>query len=232
MPNDSNRPGYHNRHSCIVAKISSLLVSLAQEPSRSREETAQTLEYWIGYVLTEQFTTVDELVEGVSYIAWEGGNPYVVASFLKEFRNVPCRSEHATSFVDQLCQRVLRWFSIAAAEDHYMGWSNSSVASGGGDGFVRAALFVGHLIECSLLSHDLVRRHLIKPLVIHRSHNYYRANAVYQLFVTAGSTLLQGLLGANDVQVSFQILDTSVGLIDGLDKEKLQVRPILRLNAS
>jgi hypothetical protein len=89
MPNDSGRPGYHNRHSCIVAKISSLLASLAQEPSRSREETARTLEYWIGYVLTEQFTTVDELVEGVSYIAWEGGNPYIVASFLKEFRNAP-----------------------------------------------------------------------------------------------------------------------------------------------
>jgi len=89
-----------------------------------------------------------------------------------------------------------------------------SVTSSGGHGFIEAALFMGHLIECGLLNHDLVRLHPIKPLAAH----YYpkpktpaetvRANAICRLFVVAGNTLVQGPLEPEDVRVCFEILGT------------------------
>ena len=48
-----------------------------------------------------------------------------------------------------------------------MSWEGGSVSIGGGENFIRAASFVGHLIECGLLSNELVRRHLVKPLTTH-----------------------------------------------------------------
>ena len=44
--------------------------------------------------------------------------------------------------------------------------------------------------------------------------------AIYQLLVTAGNTLLQGLLGPEDVQACFETLGSGAGF----DAEKLQVR--------
>ena len=209
----SDVPGFHNRKNPISSKIRSLLVSLTKKPSEYDEITPK-IEYWIEYVLREDFITVDELAEGVSYVAWENGGSYEgVARFLKEFQDAPHRSQQARSFITQLCSHVLRWFAIASVEGLSMVWHNGSIASCGGSGFVRAASFVGHLIECSLLSHKLVRRHLIKPLINHddedpkSSWEPSRANAIYQLFITAGNTLLQGLLEAEDVRLGFKILD-------------------------
>jgi hypothetical protein len=105
---------------------------------------------------------------------------------------------------------------------------------------------VGHLIESGLLSHELVRRHLVKPLIVHfyfdhnnarNSGEAVRANAIYSLFIAAGGTLLQGLLKPEDVQVCFEILETriSLGEIEGLETlraAKLNVRCDSCLDAS
>jgi hypothetical protein len=115
------------------------------------------------------------------------------------------------SFVNKLFLHILQWFAIAATEGLSASQDNSTVTSGGREGFARVASFVGHLIKCGLLSHDLMRRHLIKPLIAHHSYNYYRANTIYQLFAAAGKTLLQGLLEPGDVQACFEILDTLTG---------------------
>lgn len=226
----SLEPGYHNRKGHISTKISSLLLSLGNLPSKY-EQIAPRVEYWIEYVLREQFTTVDELVEGVSPVAWRinSSNPNVV-QFLKEFRDAPHRSEQARVFVDELCRYVLRWFAITATEliHNY----SDSIASCGGDGFKRAASFVGQLVKNDLLSHDLARRHLIKPLITHNDDNdgdgdNDRVNAIYELFAAAGSTLLQGLIEPKDVQLSFQIMDKS----SHLDKQKVKVHCTVRIVA-
>ena len=203
----SDGPGYHNRQTALATKICSLLRSLS--PS-TYDEVAPKIEYWIEYVITEQFTTIDDLVERVSSVAWSAGSQSDISRFLKEFRDSPHRSEPMKSFVDQLCTYVLRWFAISAAEDLQTSSDvdDSSVTSGGWSGFTSAASFVGHLIERGLLGHDLVGRHLIKPLITHHSYDHYRARAIYELFVAAGSTLLQGLLEPGDVQVCFERLAT------------------------
>jgi len=234
--------GFHNRRSCISSKVRLLLISLTKQPSDYNKITPK-IEYWIEYVLREQFTTVDELVEDISYMAWDLGGSYSsVARLLKEFHDAPRCSAQARSFVDKLSEHVLRWFAIASAEDHAADYW-SSVASGTADSFVRAASLIGHLIECGLLSHELVRRHLVKPLISHypdRNNTreckaeVVRANAIYQLFNTAGNTLLRGLLEPEDVQVCFETLDThtSSGGIEGLDAGKLRVRYGTRFDAS
>jgi hypothetical protein len=108
--------GYHNRKGPICSKIRSLLLPW-KEPSKY-DQIAPKIEYWIEYVLREDFATVDELVEGVSDVAWDYSGSYAdVGRFLKEFRDAPHRSEQARSFVDQLCSHVLRWFAIASVED-------------------------------------------------------------------------------------------------------------------
>jgi len=219
----ATQPGLHNRRPHIASKIRSLLISLTNTPSKYDEITPK-IEYWIEYVLRERFTTVDELVEGVSYVAWDQGGSYAsVGRFFKEFYDAPHRSEQARSFVDELCEYVLRWFAIAAAEDSYTG-TITSVASGGGSGFARAASFVGYLVEWGLLSHELARQHLIKPLIAHDDNNHNRANATHQLFHTAGNTLLRGLLEPEDVQACFKALDPWIGRIVGLDAVEVQVR--------
>ena len=139
------------------------------------------------------------------------------------------------SFIDALCLRVLRWFAVASADSYGADWCSGSVSRSGGYSFIRAASFVGHLIESGLLRHELVRRHLFKPLTTH----YYnsgdivkqaiRANAIYQLFTVAGDTLLRGLLEPEDVQVCFERLDVRVSFggiagLDALDVGRLNVR--------
>lgn len=90
-------PGFHNRKSHVASKIRSLLISLTKEPSLYDNITPK-IEYWIEYALREGFTTVDELVEGVSFVAWEQGGSYSsVGQFLKEFLDAPHRSEQARS---------------------------------------------------------------------------------------------------------------------------------------
>jgi len=221
----SKQPGFHNRQLHITSKIRTLLIFLTNNPTEY-DKIAPKIEYWIEYVLRERFTTIDELVEGVSYVAWDQGGSYVsVGRFLKEFYDAPHRFERARSFVNRLCEHVLRWFATAAAEDSLSG-NIHSIASGGGSGFMRAASFVGYLIERGLLSHDLVRQHLVKPLISHHDDNNYRINAIYQLFLAAGGTLLRGLLESEDVQVCLEILTTHMaflGRIGGADQGKLQV---------
>jgi hypothetical protein len=247
-------PGYHNRQPVLATKIRRLLRSLS--PS-TYDETAPKIEYWIEYVITEQFTTTDDLVERVSFVAWECDEFRDIARFFKEFRDAPHRSGQMRSFVDELATHVLRWFAIAAADNfasgynshynpnttasssrsnnnHNYGYSHNldvPVTPGGGwIGFPRAASFVGHLIECGLLGHDLVRRHLIKPLIAHHDHDNYRAAAIYNLFVVAGNTLLQGLLEPGDVQACFETLDTYCAGTEGSKAAKLNVRCDSRLN--
>jgi len=227
----STQPGYHHRQKPILSKIDSLLCPL--DPS-TYDEVAPKVEFWIEYALAEQSTTIDELVEKVSPLAWHCVSHPSVMRFLKEFRDAPHHSEQAKSFVDELCLHVLRWFAAASAENlsvnpHSYFW----VPMGGGAGFVRAASFVGYLIEWGLLtSPDLVRRHLVKPLITHHygdSDNVQRsvrAMAIYQLFATARSSLLQGLLEPEDVRACFKILDTTKITLDGIagpDAAKLSV---------
>ena len=222
---------YDNRKGPISSKINSLLIFLTNEPSKY-DETAPKIGYWIEYVLREQFATVDELVEGVSEVAGDGSGSFTsVGRFLKEFHDAPQRSEQARSFVAQLCTYVLRLFAVGCAEDLRMkpGWG-SSILSNWGPGFIRTASFVGYLIKWGLFEHDLVRRHLVKPLTSHQDYppdknsaEAVRANAIYQLFIAAGNTVLQGLLEPEDAQVCFEILDTRREWIKGFESAKLQV---------
>ena len=223
---------FHNCKGPISDKIRYLLTYLTKKPSEYDTITPR-IEYWIEYVLRERFTTVDELVEGVSYVAWEGEGSYAsVGRFLKEFRDAPHRSEQARSFVTQLCSHILRWFAITSVENLAMVSYNGSIANNsGGRGFLRAASFVGHLIEHGLLSQGLLRQHLIKPLINHYDGDprYIQdpvwANAIYQLFIAAGSALFQDLLEPEDVRLSFETLDAQSRLvkIEGYDAARVKV---------
>ena len=220
--------GYHNRQPVLAAKICSLLHSLS--PS-TYDEIAPKIEYWIEYVITEQFTTTDDLVKQLPVAAWDCHESYSFARFFKEFRDAPHRSGRIRSFVDELSAHVLRWFAVAAADSFPSsdfsgsGYWTFITPSSGSMGFLRAASFVGHSIECGLLNHDLVRRHLIKPLVAHHGFNIHRARAIHQLFVVAGNTLLQSLLEPGDVRACFETLDTEASRtgIAGFDTARLNV---------
>ena len=155
-----------------------------------------------------------------------------IARFLKEFRATPHRSEQARSCVDGLCSRVITWFAAASAENlvPWNGHDYADVARYGGSGFVRAASFVGHLIEFGVLDLDLVRRHLVKPLIAHHYTNPddsgrgFRTLAIYQLFLAAGNTLLQGLLEPKDIEACFETFDTKMPSgFTGLNAVKLNV---------
>ena len=230
----SQGAGFDNRRPYIISKIRSLLTSLPKG-SPEYDKAAPDIEFWIEYVLRERFMAVDELVKGISWAAWYQSNYASVARFLKEFRDAPHRSEQARSFVDKLCEHVLRWFSIASVEDPmaYHEYCEEKVTIGGGKGFLWAASFVGHLIESGMLGHELVRRHLVKPLTAHHQggqgdSNVFRVGAIYQLFVAAGNTLLRGLLEPEDVKVCFETLNAQIDPL-GRDlrlhiTERLQVR--------
>ena len=191
----------------------------------------------------EGFTTTTDLADRVSCIAWEDrGSHSDISRFLREFRDAPHRSEQARAFVDELCHFVLRWFSIASAEDVWRNWEEGLVSKRGGPGFMHSASFVGHLIERGLIRPELVRRHIFKPLTAHyyseKNHRRQaiRAHAIHNLFATAGNTLLQGLLEPEEVQDCFKRLDTRVsigeiGQMDQLDSKKLKVGRVSHLNA-
>jgi len=238
----SGEAGYHRRGIAIGAKICRLLLSLG--PS-TYDEISPMIEYWIEYALTEQSVDVDDLVEQVSHWVWDqrsSESDAAAATFLKEFRDAPHRSEEARSFVDRLCSRVLLWFAAASAEDPEP-WNGSNagrVARWGGGGWVTTALSIGHLVERGLLNRGFVRRHLVKPLITHRyvddvdvHQKSFRAEAIYHLF-TAANTLLQGLVEPEDVQVCFKTLESEIpfGRVVGLDAVKLQVRCATRSGAS
>ena len=236
----SNRPDFHNCKKPILNKIRSLLVSLTKKSSEY-DQIAPKIEYWIEYVLREHFTTVDELVEGVSYVAWGGCACYAsVARFLKEFHDAPHRSEQARTFITQLCSHVLRWFAIASVELLSMGCKNGEIPCGGANGFICAAYSVGRLIERGLLSQELVRRHLIKPLINHydgyndskSSWEFIRAKTIYNLFIAAGGALFQGLLEAEDIRVCFEILDAQNRKILAYNATKIKVWFTTHTNAS
>jgi len=231
-------PGFHNRKNPILSKIRSLLISLTHvDPSKDAyDRITKKIEYWIEYVLRERLMAVDELVEGVSYVAWEDGGSFAnVGRFLKDFRDVPHCSEQARfDFVNRLCSYVLRWFAVASVEHHSNAkqWHGYIIASRGAMGFIRAASFVGHLIECGLLSHELVREHLVKPLTDHYCGNTedikgysVRGNAIYQLFIAAGNTLFQGVFEAEDAWVCFETLEvqSKARNIMGYDAARVKV---------
>ena len=229
----SNESGYRDRQVVLALNICGLLCDLG---TLTYDGIKPKIEYWIEYALTEQFATVDDLVERVSPVAWDTrGSHSDISRFLKEFRKTPHRSEQARSFVDGLCLHVLRWFAVASAEDLWVNWDKSLASERGGPGLIRAASFVGHLIECGLLSRELVRRHILKPLTNHyyNQDNFkkqsIRANAIHQLLTTAGDTLLQGFLEPEEVQDCFRKLETRISLgainqLDALDTARLDVR--------
>ena len=237
--------GYHHRGIVIGARICKLLQSLG--PS-TYDEISPQIKYWIEYALTEQSVNADDLVEQLSFVAWGNCSSGAdAARFLKEFRDAPHRSEQARSIVDRLCEHVLRWFAAASAEDLKVWyWEDANrVAMSGGRGFACAASFVGYLIEWGLLNHEVVRRHLVKPLIaLHYTdrddvERSFRAVAIYQLFVAAGNTLLQGLLEPEDVQACFKALDATAGISPpsgtGLSKpgaKKIKVQCSICLGAS
>ena len=236
----SNEPDYRDRQVVLASNICNLLYGLS--PS-TYDEVAPKIEYWIEYVLNEQFTTTDDLVERVSAVAWEGRGSYPdISRFLKEFRDAPHRSEQARSFVDRLCLYVLQWFAVASAEDLWENWSSALVSKCGGRGYIRSASFMGNLIERGLLGREPVRQYIFGPLTNH----YYNeenprkqsinANAIYLLFTAAGHTLLQGLLEPEEVQDCFNRLDIRVTFgdindMDTLDATRLNVRCGSRLDA-
>ena len=229
-----HRLGHH-----IALKIRTLLLSFPLDMS-TYHEIAPKIEFWIEYVLREQFTTVDELVEGVSYITWGPINSCLsVGRFLREFRDAPNRSEQARSFVDKLCEHILRWFAIVSVENLSPDECSDLVGnSKKGSSFRGAAWFVGRLIEQGLFSHEDVRRHLVKPLI---SHHYtvrddlersVRAIAIYNLFITARSPLLQGLLDPEDFQACFRALDAKISpKVGSPDPAKLKVHFPIYLHA-
>lgn len=229
----SKEPSDRNREFVIAENICNLLYSLS---SSTYAEIAPKIEYWIEFVLAEPFTTTDDLVERVSSVAWEDrGSKSEISRFLKEFRDAPHRSERMKSFVDDLCLYLLRWFAVASMEDLWVHWSTSPVSKCGGPGFIRAASFVGHLIKCDLICHELVRRYIFKPVLTqyYSAENWSKqatgANAIYQLFAATGNTLLQGLLEPQDVQACFGRLETRISLgkiggMDELDVAKVNVR--------
>jgi hypothetical protein len=216
----SNEPVSHHRQRVLAGKVLNLFSSL--DPS-TYNEIAPKVEYWIEYALTAQFMPTEDLVERISPVAWGGGSQSHISRFLKGFRDAPHRSERMRSFVDQLCIYVLQWFAVASADSLWVddSWKRIRVPSNEGHNLVRAASFAGHLIECGLLSRELVRWNLVKPLTSHHSGNIVEqaiwANAIYQLF-TAGNALLQGFLEPEDVQICFERLETRItlGQISGL----------------
>ena len=228
----SDKPDYENRRTVLAGNICGLLCDL--DPS-TYDEITPKIEFWIDYVLDERFLTTTDLADRVSSVAWDNrGSKSDISRFLKEFRGAPHRSEQARSFVDELCSSVLQWFSVASSEDLWTGWHGGLVSKNGGPGFIRAASFVGHLIEGGLIDHKLVRRHVLRPLTAH----YYqknslkqvtRAHAIYGLFATAGDIILRGLLEPEEVRDCFERLDTRVSFggirgVDQLDAAKLKVR--------
>ena len=229
----SNKTDPQNRQAVAALHVCNMLYDLN---SSSYDEVLPKLEFWIEYVLDEGFTTTTDLADRVSCVAWEDrGSHSDISRFLREFRDAPHRSEQARTFVDELCHLVLRWFSIASAEDVWTNWGEALVSKRGGPGFMHSALFIGHLIERGLIRHELVRRHILKPLTAHyynetnHKKQAVRAQAIYNLFTTAGNTLLQGLLEPEEVQDCFKRLDTrvSIGSISAMvqfDPAKLKVR--------
>ena len=243
-------PGYHHHQYVLATNISDLLCALG--PS-TYDEVAPKIEYWIEHVITESFMTADDLAERLSPSAWKlvpENHRSAISRFLKEFQDAPSRSKEAKSFVDSFCFRILRWFMVALADSVPISESSfdESVVLDGAKGLICAASFVGHLIERDLLSRELVRRYL-KTLAPGYNGNrklngvcygmdlVVRASAIYQLFTTAGNTLLQGLLEPGDVQICFEILNAQRRGIVGpdtrkIDSPKLDVRCSPFLDAS
>ena len=221
-----------NRQLVLGQNICNLLCDL--NPS-THDEITPKIEFWIDYVLDEQYATTTDLADRILPIVWDArGSQSDISRFLKEFRDAPHRSELARTFVDELCFAVLRWFPVASSENVWSNWREALVSKSGGPGFIHAVSFVGHLIQCGLLNHKLVRRHIFKPLTAHyyNESNFrkqaVRAHAIYELFASAGDTLLQGLLEPEEVQDCFKKLEirVSIGEIGDMsqfDVEKLKV---------
>ena len=222
---------YHNCGISVSGKIYDIFRQL--NPQTCGDLTPR-IESWIEVALTQELTTVDELIVRVSNLAWFGpgdGFHSSFARFLKRFRDSSRRSEQARSFVDGVCARLFRWFAAASADDIEMNQTPGNTAQNGGTGFVEGTSTVGLLIECQLLDHELVRLHLIKRLTHHYpyppgSARTVRASAIYRLFAVAGNTLLRGLLELEDVQVCFEMLETQLSSsiqTDGLSTANLKV---------
>ena len=105
---------------------------------------------------------------------------------------------------------------------------------------INTALSVGHLVERGLFNRELVRRHLVKPLITHRyvdgvkvHQKSFRAETIYHLLSTA-HTLLQGLLEPVDIEICFKMLESEIppGRVPGLDAGKLMVRCATRSDFS
>ena len=139
--------------SVLAENIYSLLIPL---DSPTYDEISPKIEYWIEFVLTGWFTTIfDHLEEGVLSVAWESrGSHLDISRSLREYRDAPHRSGQTRPVVDELCLRVLRWFTVASAEDLWKSWQTNPVSKRGRPGFVYASSFLGRLIECGLVGRE------------------------------------------------------------------------------
>jgi hypothetical protein len=227
--------GYDKCKGVLIGNLTSLLYSLR---TSTYYDLAPKIEYWIEYIITEQFTTPEGLAELLSPMAWQCyGRNAEIPRFLKEFRDSPNHSEQMRSFVDVLCLRVLRWFASASADSFTMDSYTGSIPDSGsaGAGFIRVAYFLGCLIKHGLLSYELVRWHVIKPLTLYNKNHpnlnlAITASAIYQLLAAAGNTLLEGFLEPGDVRACFDTVDPQVPSkcsgIAGFDAEKFSVRTV------
>jgi hypothetical protein len=107
---------YYNPQPVLAVKICGLLRSL--DPS-TYEEIVPEVEHWVEYFITEQFTSTDDLAERLSSVTWDHGG---------SSKDSAMHPTVQRSFVDGFSIYVLRWSSIAAAEDLSGYWGDSSIA--------------------------------------------------------------------------------------------------------
>ena len=99
---------YRNRGISVSKKIYALFWQLSPQ---TYDDLTPMIESWIEVALTQEFTTIDELIERVSDLVWfrpNDGFHSSFARFLKGFRDSPRRLEQARSFVDGVCNRLFR----------------------------------------------------------------------------------------------------------------------------
>ena len=212
----------------VIGEIRSRLWELDQKLPSYQRKTSET-RYLIQYFLSEKLLTVDELVKGVSDIAW--GKPTcseILAKLLKELYDGPHQSEDIKSFVNTFFSDAVRKISTALLANVLLGKTISPDVE-------YAVVFVGHLTALGLLSPQLVEFHLIRPLTLDNdgepkigidgnactlwcSNKTSRNMLLWKLFSAAGEQLVQGILKTEDVKICMDIFEE-----ERAKNDKLQV---------
>jgi hypothetical protein len=158
----SDRPGYHHRQPILAAHICRLLYSLG---SSTYDETAPKIDHWVECVIAEQFTTTGGLVGRVPSMTWGYRGSRSNLSWFSKESSLRCTPPLRAPEIHRLRGVYFGGFQQPQRTASPSIVMPPPVVSGGSDGFVRAGLFIGHLVGRGLPSYDLVRKHLIKPLV-------------------------------------------------------------------